>query len=155
MLSVNELEYLKSLINRYQKEGYKYYVCTTVSESNIVPDLYLFLSKDKIEFVDNKTFTIKNGIRLSIDTNYSYNTRPNVLSLDLLNVNDIYVLSSYEFIYSNCSYAYELTQNVIYPDLLLSDSNSYLDLNVSFLSCFLILSILLYLFVKSIFRIRR
>ena len=51
MLSVQELEYVKSLINTYKFKGYKYYLCTTNSDSSIPTDIYLYLSKKEIKAV--------------------------------------------------------------------------------------------------------
>ena len=38
MLSEQQLNYAKSIINTYQKQGYKYYLCISNSDSNINVD---------------------------------------------------------------------------------------------------------------------
>jgi len=155
MLSVQELEYVRSLINSYQKQGYKYYVCCTNSDTNINTDIYLYLSKEEIKALNDTTFSIKNGIQISIDNSYRYNERYSILSLSNNVSGNMIVLNDYDYIYTNCSYNYETTEQVMYPDLLLSNSDSYESLGNMYLTSFLLISIFLYLFIKSILRIRR
>lgn len=155
MLSVQEFEYVKSIINTYQKQGYKYYVVVTNSNADINTDIYVYLSKDEIKALDDITFTINNGIRINIDNTYRYNEQNNVLGLTTTIPGDLFIVDKYEYIYSNCSYEYKTTESVRYPDILLSGDNSTLENYCMTLSLFMVVSIFLYLFFKSILRVRR
>lgn len=156
MLSVQELEYIRSLISVYSKEGYKYYVCVTQSDTNIDTDIYLYLSKNKIKALNNKTFSSDSMIRIDIDTSYNrYNDKPTILNLVNNVPGNLFVIDTYEYVYTNCEFDYATTEQNYYPDLLLSNSDSYESLGNMYLSTFLLVSIFLYLFIKSILRIRR
>ena len=152
MLSVQELEYVKSLINTYKKQGYNYYLLTTNSNNDVSADIYLFLSKEEIKALDDVTFSIVNGIKINIDYSYRYNENPYILTMFDTVENNVYIIDKHEYIYSNCSYNYKATTSVIYPDILLSGSDSYYS---SYVLSFLLISIFLYMFIKSILRIRR
>ena len=152
MLNVQDLDYVRSLINTYKKQGYNYYLLTTNSDSSVNADIYLFLSKEKIEALDDVSFSIKNGIRINIDTSYRYNEHPDVLSMRNEIVNNVYIIDKYEFVYTNCVYNYKATQSIIYPDILLSGADSYDGIYVI---SFLLIIIFLYMFFKSILRVRR
>lgn len=152
MLSVQEEDYVRSIINTYKKQGYDYYLCYTNSDSNVSIDIYLYFSKEEIKALDNNIFSIKNGINVNIDTSYRYNDKPNVLTMFKDIENNTIVIDKTEYVYSNCSYNYNAATDVIYPDILLSQGDSF---NSMYLVNFLLISIFLYLFVKSILRIRR
>lgn len=153
MLSVQELEYVKSLINTYMKQDYKYYLCCTNSDNNIDTDIYLLLSKEEIQALNDTTFRIKNGIKINIDTSYSYNMKYNVLSLENSIPGGIFIVDKYEYIYTNGSYSAE--SSIIYPDILYSASDSYNSLTFYGITLFMLVSIFIYMFVKSILRLRR
>lgn len=71
MLTAVELEYVKSLISTYYLKGYKYYLCTTVTEygtSNTDYDLCIYFSKEPIEAITDNYFEVKNGIQIYIDS---------------------------------------------------------------------------------------
>lgn len=71
MLSSVELEYVKSLISTYYAKGYKYYLCTTVTETNYTTtdyDICIYFSKEPIEAVTDNYFDIRNGIQIYIDS---------------------------------------------------------------------------------------
>lgn len=152
MLSVQEQDYVRSIINTYKKQGYDYYLCYTNSDTTIATDIYLYFSKEEIKVLDKNIVSIKNGIQINIDTSYRYNDHPNVLALYTNVPNDTVVIDRTEYVYSNCSYNYKATTDVIYPDILLSQGDSF---NSMYLVNFLLISIFLYMFVKSILRIRR
>lgn len=152
MLSVQEEDYVRSIINTYKKQGYDYYLCYTNSDSNVSTDIYLYFSKEEIKALDDNIFSIKNGINVNIDTSYRYNDHPNVLTMFNDTVNNTVIIDKTEYVYSNCSYDYKSTEHVIYPDILLSQGDSF---NSMYLVNFLLISIFLYLFIKSILRIRR
>lgn len=152
MLSMQEQDYVISIINTYKKQGYDYYLCYTNSNSDVATDIYLYFSKEEIKALDKNMFSIKNGIQICIDTSYRYNEHPNVLTMFKNVENDVVVIDRTEYVYSNCSYNYNATTDVIYPDILLSEGNSF---NSMYLVNFLLISIFLYMFIKSILRIRR
>lgn len=151
MLSIQEQEYVRSIINTYKKQGYDYYLLVTNSDTNNTIDIYLYFSKEEIKALDKNLFAIKNGIEVNIDTSYSYN-RSNVLSSYVSIAYDTIVVDRTEYIYSNCLYDYKATSDVIYPDILLSNSDSF---NSMYFVNFLLISIFLYMFIKSILRLRR
>lgn len=41
MLSTQELDYVRSIINTYKKQGYNYYLLTTNSDTSVSADMYL------------------------------------------------------------------------------------------------------------------
>lgn len=154
MLSVQELEYVKSLINTYKFKGYKYYLCTTNSDSSIPTDIYLYLSKKEIKAVSDTIFTTDEGIVLKIDNSYKYNEKYDVLTIENKIVGNIFTVDKYEYVYTNCKY--ETTETtIIYPDILLSNSSNFDTVTFYGITSFMIISIFLYLFTKSILRIRR
>ena len=155
MLSVQEENYVKSLINTYKKQGYKYYLVTTNSDINNDVDIYLYLSKDDIKAIDDTTFSITNGIKINIDTSYRYNNQPNILTLVTTIPGNVFLIDKYEYTFTNCIFDYGITQGIYYPDLLLSNSNSYDGLSCMYITNFLLVSIFLYIFIKSVLRIRR
>lgn len=71
MLTTNELDYVKALISTYYTKGYKYYLCTTVTElynSDNDYDLCIYFSKEPIEAVTDNYFDVKNGLQIYIDS---------------------------------------------------------------------------------------
>lgn len=152
MLSVQEKDYIVSIVNTYKKQGYNYYLCLTNSDTNVDADIYLYFSQKEIKALDNRIFAIKNGVQVNVDTSYRYSERPNILSTYTMIAYDTLVVDKTEYIYSNCSYNYTATEDVIYPDLLLSNTDSF---NSMYFISFLLISIFLYMFIKSILRIRR
>ena len=155
MLSEQQLNYAKSIINTYQKQGYKYYLCISNSDRNINVDFYIYFSKDEIKAIDQTSFTIKNGICISVRTNYRYNERPDVLSLQTSIPGNLFVVYKYEYVYTNAIYSDSISNVIYYPDLLLSGTDSYNNLHFTNLTIFMVIAIFLYMFIKSILRIRR
>ncbi len=152
MLSVQEENYVRSIINTYKKQGYDYYLCQSNNDTNVATDIYLYFSKEEIKALDKNIFVIKNGIQINIDTSYRYNDKPDVLHIRNGIANDTIVIDTTEYVYSNCVYDYKPMVDVVYPDLLLSNSDSF---NSMYMVNFLLISIFLYMFIKSVLRIRR
>lgn len=153
MLSVQELEYVKSLINTYKSKGYNYYLCCTNSDNNVDTDIYLYLSKSEIRALTDTAFSITDGIRINIDTSYNYNKQYDVLSLETTVVGNLFTVDKYEYVYTNCKY--ETTDIIIYPDILLSNSDSYSTISFYGVTLFMFVAIFIYIFICNIFRIRR
>lgn len=153
MLSVQELEYVKSLINTYKSKGYNYYLCCTNSDNNVDTDIYLYLSKSEIKALTDTAFSITDGIIINIDTSYNYNNQYDVLSLEKTIVGNLFTVNKYEYVYTNCKY--NTTDIMVYPDILLSNSESYNSITFMSISSFMFVAIFLYLFIKNILRLRR
>lgn len=71
MLTAVELEYVKALISTYYAKGYKYYLCTTVTEfgNNASDyDICIYFSKEPIEAITDNYFEVKNGVQIYIDS---------------------------------------------------------------------------------------
>ena len=154
MLSVQELEYVTSLINTYKFQGYKYYLCSTNSDTSNLTDIYLYLSKKEIKAINNSIFTIDNGIVVKIDDSYRYNEKNKVLTIENSVVGNVFTIDEYEYVYTNCKYDTTET-TIVYPDMLLSNSSNFDTITFYGITSFMIISIFLYLFTKSILRIRR
>lgn len=153
MLNVQSHEYVRSLINTYRKQGYKYYLCCTNSDNNINTDIYLYLSKNEIIAISDTVFSIDNGIRVNIDTSSNTYSRDDMLSIENNIVGNMFTVDTYESIYTNCKY--ENNDVVLYPDIMLSSSDTYSGIIYMGVSSFMFVSIFLYLFIKNILRIRR
>ncbi len=152
MLSSQEQEYVRSIINTYSKNGYSYYLCCTNRDTSVGTDIYLYFSKQEIKAINDTCFSIIDGIQVNIDTSYRYNDSPDVLKMYSSISGNMVVISKKEYVYSNCVYEYTVTSEIIYPDILLSGNDSF---NSIYIVNFLLISIFLYLFIKSILRIRR
>lgn len=159
MFTALENEYLKGLLNVYKEQGYKYYVAHTVTETDNYYDMYVYLSKDKITSSSPNRFNLSdNSIVIYIDSSSrndnSYNSSTH--SRDTLfvysgNLN----VNLAEFIYTNAEVSYSLIDNSLNPDILLSGVNSYDNKLFSYGLMFIVVSIFLYMFIKSILRLRR
>lgn len=155
MLNEQEFEYVKNLISTYQKYGYKYYVCYTTTDDNIDIDVNICLSKNEIHAVTDTIFDVPNGIKITLkSSNYRYNDRPDVVNLITTISGDLVVVNDYEYIYTNAVIDYETTEHVVNPDLFYSDLN-FGNTQYLYISVFLLAVIFLYMFVKSILRLRR
>ena len=159
MFSAVESEYLRGLLNVYKEQGYKYYLAHTITESNNDYDFCVYLSQDKITSSSPNKFNLSdNSIVIYVDSSSrndnSYN--PSTGSRDLLLVArgavDVNVA---EFIYTNSEVSYNLIDNAINPDILSSGVNSYDNKLFSYGLMFVVISIFLYMFIKSILRIRK
>lgn len=155
MLSEQEFEYVKNLVSTYQKLGYKYYVCYTTTDDNIDIDVNVCFSKKEIHAISDNIFSIEDGIKITLkSSNYRYNDRPNVVNLITTISGDLIAVNDYEYIYTNAITDYDTTEYVVNPDLLYSNLN-YENTQYFYISVFLLSVIFLYMFVKSILRLRR
>ena len=159
MFTAVENEYLKGLLNVYKEQGYKYYVAHTVTETDNNYDMYVYLSKEKITSSSPTTFNLAdNSIVIYIDSSSrndnSYN--PSIHTRDILYVySGELKVNLAEFIYTNAEVSYTLIDNSLNPDILLSGANSYDNKLFSYGLMFIVVSIFLYMFIKSILRLRR
>lgn len=156
MFSAVEENYIKGLISSYYKEGYSYYICHSVTETNNSYDIYIYLSKNEITAITPLTFDVTDGIFLKIDssTRNSYNDSNNYR---LLHSDGAYTgivsVDKAEFIYSNASVDYDSTTLAINPDIVYNGSNSYFTDRVSYLNLVILFVFFLYIFLKDIFRV--
>lgn len=160
MFSQVEENYIKALINTYKKEGYKYYICHTVTENDNNYDVYIYLSKEEIKAISNNTFDLTNAIYIQLDSsnrsdsgyNSSTHSRSRLLKS---NINEILEVNQAEFIYTNAIYSYKTETTVLNPDLLLQSSNSYNSICFMTICSIVLVITFLYTFISNIFRIRK
>lgn len=159
MFTTVENEYLRGLLNVYYEKGYKNYIAHTVTETDNNYDFYVYLSKDKITANSSHDFVLSdNSIVIYVDSSArstsGYN--PSNSSRDLVSFfsGDLHVHIA-EFIYTNANFSYSLINEPINPDILMSGVNSYDNKIFSFGLMFVVVSLFLYMFIKSILRIRR
>lgn len=156
MFSQQEIDYVLSLINTYRKLGYKYYVCHTITENDNVYDICIYFSQKEIKAITSTTFDLSNAIQINIDSssrnyNSSIHSRDTLVSSDLTKIINI---NSAEFIYTN-STVFNVATTIVNPDLTLNNASNYdntlLLASILFMCC----SIFLYLFFKSVLRLKR
>ena len=159
MFSQQEIDYILSLINTYRRLGYKYYVCHTVTEDNNNYDIRSYFSKKEIKAITSSTFDLTNAIQIDVDSssrndnsyNSSTHSRDTIVSSNLTKIINIYQA---EFIYTNATIS-NVATTIANPDLRLNSASNYdntlLLASVLFMCC----SIFLYLFFKSILRLKR
>ena len=159
MFSQQEIDYILSLINTYRRLGYKYYVCHTVTEDNNNYDIRIYFSKKEIKAITSSTFDLTNAIQIDVDSssrndnsyNSSTHSRDTIVSSNLTKIINIYQA---EFIYTNATIS-NVATTIANPDLRLNSASNYdntlLLASVLFMCC----SIFLYLFFKSILRLKR
>lgn len=159
MFSQQEIDYILSLINTYRRLGYKYYVCHTVTENDNNYDIRIFFSQKEIKAVTSTTFDLTNAIQIDIDSSArndnSYN--PSTHSRDTLvssNLTKIVNVNAAEFIYTNATISAAAT-TLVNPDLVLNNASNYSDTLLLATNLFMCSVIFLYLFFKSILRLRR
>lgn len=160
MLSAVESEYIRGLISSYQSKGCKYYMCHTLTENNNNYDTCIYLSKDEIRAIDNNIFSIRNGIKIYIDSSsrsYSYqagyNDTPRTLIVDN-NFNGNVNVNVAEFVYTNAIADYSESVYILNPDIIKSGVSSYTNDSFSVILLVLVVSILLFNFIRIIFRIK-
>lgn len=161
MFSSVEENYIKGLISAYAKQGYKYYICHTVTESYNNYDIYIYFSKSEIEAITPLTFDVSNGIYLKIDSssrndnNYNPSTDYRII-VSSSNFNNVVSVDKAEFIYTNATVTYSTTDSlVINPDITLNNSTNYLSLKMDYLLCCLVCTNLLFLFISKVLRLRK
>lgn len=155
-----EENYLKSLINTYKKQGYDYYLCHTVTETDNNYDIYLYVSKEEIKAVSTTRFDLTNAISIKIDSSSrndnSYN--PSTHSRDYIENNNLTTsleINQAEFIYTNAICSYETTSGCLNPDLLLQGTDSISSLYLSIVCVVVLVITFLYTFFANILRIRK
>lgn len=159
MFTSVELDYLKGLINTYAKQGYKYYVAHTITEINNDYDFCVYFSKEEITASNSNNFVIpSNSYVVYVDSSSrndnSYN--PSTGSRDTVSLyeGDLRVNVA-EFIYTNASLGYNVIDYPINPDLNYAGTTSLDTHLVNYSLLFICSSIFIYMFIKSILRIRR
>lgn len=159
MFSTSEVEYLKSLLNVYCNLGYKNYVAHTVTETDNEYDFCVYLSKDKITSSDSNTFNLSdNSIVVYVDStsrnDNSYN--PSTGSRDtVFHYHGDLDVNLAEFIYTNAEVSYTEIDYPVNPDILLSGVDSYKSLMLSASLLFVLVNVFLFMFIKSLLRLRR
>lgn len=159
MLSEIELDYVLSLINTYQKLGYKYYLINTITETDVIYDIDLYVSKKEIKAVTSTTFDLTNAMHIKIDSSNrnsnAYN--PSIHSRDILinsNLTSIVTIHDAEFVYTNATINTS-SVGLVNPDLLLNGADSHNN-NVLFGASVLLTGmIFLYIFFASVLRLKK
>lgn len=158
MLSAIEQDYILGIINTYKKQGFKYYLAHTVTETNNDNDICVYLCKDEILAYGNYTYSINNALVIRIDSSSRNDNSYNSSTHDRITFTDSYSgllsVNMAEFIYSNAKLNYETTQAVIVPDLLVSGSDSAVSDEYMGITTILIVILFLYIFIKDILRIK-
>lgn len=121
MLSSNEQEYIKSLIDTYFKAGYKSYLLVSRRVNYYTDDFeyFLYLSPQNISAMGNNLFSVMDGCVVKIDTsvkNTNSNTDENLVSEAFSGVVRTDVA---EFVYTNAVVDYNTTTEALNPDLFL------------------------------------
>lgn len=158
LFSSSEENYLKGLISSYAKQGYDYYLCYTITENNNDYDVYIYFSKEEIKAITSTTFDVSNGVFIKLDSNSrsSYNDyNHNRVVISEGDFNSIVSVDVAEFIYTNAVVDYNASELVINPDITLNSSSSYVDGHISYLTCFIIFILFLYIFVTDLLRFRK
>ncbi len=156
MFSQQEIDYVLSLINTYRRLGYNYYVCHTITENDNIYDICIYFSKKEIKATSSTTFDLINAIQINIDSssrnyNSSIHSRDTLVSSDLTKIINI---NSAEFIYTNATVSNSAI-TLVNPDLRLNAASNYDNTLLLASNLFMCSVIFLYLFFKSILRLRR
>lgn len=160
MFTQAEENYIKALINTYKKQGYNYYLCHTITETNNNYDICLYVSKEEIKSISSSVFDLTNAIGIYIDSSQrndnAYN--PSIHSRDLMfdgNITTIVNVNDAEFIYTNAIYTYSETSTVVNPDLLVQGSESVEMFNMIAVIELVLIITFIYTFFANILRIRK
>lgn len=156
MFSTAQLEYIKAYLPTYAKQGYKFYLCYSDSNSGgglgsqTQPDLYIIFSKSEIKQTTLYRYSVgDDSVLLSIRTgNYStYNSQARVTVSDETRSN--VQINNYEHVFTNAA---AQSETVSYqPDFYLSsggDTNVKLEAVSFILLVSLIVSLLSRVFFK-------
>lgn len=159
MLNQTEIDYVLSLINTYQKLGYKYYLCNTITGTDNIYDMDIYFSKKEIKAVTSTTFDLTEAIHIKLDSsnrndnnyNQSVHSRDNLINSSLTSIVNVHEA---EFIYTNATVSSQ-GATLVNPDLLLNaaDSNNHNLLLGS--SILLTGMIFLYIFFAHILRLKK
>lgn len=159
MFSQQEIDYILSLINTYRRLGYQYYMCHTVTEDNNVYDICIYFSQKEIKAVTSTTFDLSNAIQINIDSssrndnsyNGSTHSRDTLVSSNLTKIINV---NAAEFIYTNATVSNSAI-TLVNSDLTLNNASNYQDTLLLATNLFMCSVIFLYLFFKSILRLKR
>ena len=150
MLSENEYDYLLGLINVYKKQGYNYYLCSTISNRDIDYDFIVYFSKNEIKDLDSLEFLLEDAVVIQINSN-SYNTDYNKIPVkNIVNVSysGSVKFTEYDYIYTNAVYNTS-SSYFINPDVSISSSSNYELLRLSYVNCLLLGIIFIYILTNS------
>ena len=150
MLSENEYDYLLGLINVYKKQGYNYYLCSTISNRDIDYDFIVYFSKNEIKDLDSLEFLLEDAVVIQINSN-SYNTDYNKIPVkNIVNVSysGSVKFTEYDYIYTNAVYNTS-SSYFINPDVSISSSSNYELLRLSYVNCLLLGIIFIYILANS------
>lgn len=121
MFSTNQIEYVRTLLPTYAKQGYKYYIAYTNNDNSNYystnPDLYVIFSKDEIRATDGYNYELnpETSVIISIRTgNYSSSSSADNSERVVVNqyVNETLFIDEWEHIYTNA----EFTGHTLQPD---------------------------------------
>ena len=156
MLTIEEAQYFKSLIDTYKSKGYKYYLLHTKNDYNDYRDdgfdFIIYFSKDNIFANSASNFTVYEGIKLGIDTNLRSDNYNNDSIFSIENFEGTVSINHAEHVYTNAKLLYYDNETLINPDLNLGESinYNYVIQNTSFL--FIIICGLLIAYLVRLFR---
>ena len=156
MLSEYEYDFFLGLLNVYIKLGYNFYLCSTISNRDIDYDFIVYFSKNEIKDLDSLEFLLEDAVVIQINSN-SYNTDYNKIPVkNIVNVSysGSVKFTEYDYIYTNAVYNTS-SSYFINPDVSISSSSNYELLRLSYVNCLLLGIIFIYIFVKSLLRLKR
>ena len=149
MFTSQENEYIRNLVISNLNNGYKNYICKTITERNNDYDFTCYFTKNDI-VKSNNIYTIKNYTYYLIDTSSSYD----VSNKNYSSTGDTYQLSinSNEFYYSNLEGFVDVVSDLNYDKV---NNISYnIDLNYMYLIVLLLCMPIIIGFVHHFFRIK-
>lgn len=159
MFTQVESDYIKSLINVYREQGYKYYLAHTVTERNNEYDIRLYISKEEIKATTDDIFDIQNAIVINIDSSSrNDNNSSSIHARDTIynsNYSSVVTINKAEFIYTNAIVDYSSTMFCINPDIMNSGVTSYTGNVISYTLLIILFVIFLYTFVRDLLRFGR
>ena len=159
MLNQTEIDYVLSLINTYQRLGYKYYLCNTITDSNNIYDVDIYFSKKEIKAVTSTTFDLTEGIHIKLDSsnrndsgyNQSVHSRDNLINSSLTSIVNV---DEAEFVYTNATVSSQ-GATLVNPDLLLNSADSNNNNLLLGASVLITGMIFLYIFFAHILRLKK
>jgi hypothetical protein len=127
MLTIQEQQYFKSLIDTYKKEGYDYYVLATDRPGtlNYQYEFVVYFSKTIIIANSRGEFEITNGIKINIDSTLRNVNTNNDLIYNQEQYSGTLIIPGAEFIYTNAVTTYLATTSMYSPDLFLGEGVNY------------------------------
>lgn len=153
MLSSNEQEYIKSLIDTYFSYGYKSYVLVSRRVTYYTDDFeyFLYLSSKDISCVDNNTFNIVGGCVVKIDTSVKNNNNDNN-NLVVESFSGVLHTDVAEFVYTNAKAEYNTSTEALNPDLFLGGDVNYEKTNFTYAFMFIIVCAVLVAYLFKLFK---